>query len=193
MKDLKTLYTIAKEHKDLHKSCGGEPYKSYEDLYQTLVTFANGRENLHALEIGTAVGFTTYLLQCAISPRQVGGWIDTIEFHQEHIDLAKENIINWGGNISNINFLTGDALNVLPTLLDASYDIIFFDGYGVKGKFYEQFKRLIKPGGLLVVCNIFLKSTESSFFQNLQNDQNLWDLVKEFADTKVFNNKKNVM
>lgn len=187
---LDELYIFAKEHKDNHKSCGGEPYKSYNKLAEII----NSKENtssgpLKILEIGTAVGFTTYILQGAISPRGARGWVDTIEYHPEHIEEAKKNISAWGGDIFKINFFAGDAEDILKNLPRSTgvgiYDLIFFDGYGAKLIFYNDFKRLLKVGGLLITANQHLKSTEKEYFQELENTKT-WEFIEEFADTKVY-------
>ncbi len=178
--NLKDLYEIAKTHKDSHKSCGGEPYKSYDKLFEITKNLSENKV-LKILEIGTAVGFTTYMLH-----NQKNN-VDTIEFHQEHIDEAKINITTWGGEIDKINFIVGDAKDVLETLPEKErgiYDIIFFDGYGVKHYFYEYFFKLIKKDGVLITANKHLKSTENIFFDELK-DNNKWQFIEEFSDTVV--------
>lgn len=192
--DLKELYKIAKLHKDNHKSCGGEPYKSYNKLFEVKLNFLNKKNldqvnDVKILEIGTAVGFTTFVLHSAITPVPYGGEtegskIDTIEFHQEHIDEAKRNITEWGGDVSKINFLQGDAKDILKNLRVCDYDLIFFDGYGAKMDFYNEFKRILKKNGLLITANKYLKSTEKEYFENLQNKE-VWEFIENFDDTEV--------
>jgi len=176
--NLQDLYNQAKNHKDNHKSCGGEPYKSFEKLYEIVNQF---KTEIKILEVGTAVGFTTFILQNKINT------IDTIELHQEHIDEAKVNIIGWGGDINKANFLQGDAKEILPTLHlpGEGYDIIFFDGYGAKLIFYNDFERLLKIDGLLITANQHLKSTEQEYFNELENSDK-WQFIEEFDDTKVY-------
>jgi predicted O-methyltransferase YrrM len=117
--------------------------------------------------------------------------VDTIEFHHEHIEEAKKNITEWGGDIGRVTFFEGDARDILeaPPLGEGFgervYDVIFFDGYGVKLEFYKDFERLLKSNGLLIVANQHLKSTEPEFFKELENT-NLWEFLKEFADTRVY-------
>lgn len=174
--NLEDLYKEAKAHKDSHPSCGGEPYKSYEKLDEII---KNEGGPLRILEIGTAVGFTTFILQ------NNDNHVDTIEFHKEHIDLAKENIKKWGGDVSKIDFMEGDAKDILPTLSDNTYDIIFFDGYGVKEAFYNEFVRILKVNGILITANKHLKSTEQAFFEPFEHEGE-WKLEEEFADTVVY-------
>jgi predicted O-methyltransferase YrrM len=194
--DFKEQYNLAKKHKDEHtedgRRCGGEPYKSYDKLFSIVEKFAKERSldttisnrKIFVLEIGTAVGFTTYVLQCAVAPYPVGGGLDTIELHQEHINIAKENIGSWGGETKYIDFLLGDAKSILPSLVSKKYDIIFFDGYGIKDYFYKDFSRLLKNGGLLIVANRHLKSSEPAFFEKLKKKE--WIFMEEFADTIVY-------
>lgn len=159
---------------------GGEPYKSYDKLFEITKKLSENKI-LKILEIGTAVGFTTFILH------NQKNFVDTIEFHQEHIDEAKTNVTAWGGDITKINFIVGDAKDILEKLPEKEgglYDIIFFDGYGVKHLFYNYFESLLKKDGLLITANKHLKSTENIFFEEL-SDSNKWELVDEFADTIV--------
>lgn len=185
---LDKYYEIAKEHKDSHKSCGGEPYKSYNKLEEIIKNLGGVR----VLEVGTAVGFTTFILHTGgnHTPGKSGGVkmegnkVDTVELHNDHIEEAKKNILSWGGDLNMIKFMEGDAKDVLPTL-DEKYDVIFFDGYGAKLAFYNDFERLLGTGGLLITANKHLKSTEHEYFEQLENTDK-WEFVEEFADTKVY-------
>lgn len=182
--DFQARYEQAKKHKDEHvedgRKCGGEPYKSFDKLFEIVKDFSTKHEGeIKVLEIGTAVGFTTFVLQ------STNAQVDTIEHHQLHIDLAKENIKNWGGDISKANFYVGEAIDVLTNMVAEKYDVIFFDGYGVKEDFYTEFDRLLAQNGLLIVANRHLKSTDQNFFTHLQ-DKNMWEYVEEFADTVVY-------
>jgi predicted O-methyltransferase YrrM len=187
-------YNQAKKHKDEHvennRRCGGEPYKSADKLFEVVKTFAeqSKQENFKILEIGTAVGFTTFVLQKAIQSTNKESTIDTIEYYKTHIDEARKNIEAWGGESSGINFLEGDAENILPTLVTNSYDLIFFDGYGVKQKFYHDFESLLKVDGVLITANKHLKSTEQEFFDELESKKQ-WKFLESFADTDVYQKK----
>jgi predicted O-methyltransferase YrrM len=178
--NLETLYNEALAHKQQHKSCGGEPYKEYLKL-DKIVKDENIRlgKPLKILEIGTAVGFTAYILQNKVN------LVDTIEWDAEHLKLASENIQKWGGLVGKMIFLLGDAMLELPTLKNDDYDIIFFDGFGVKQEFYPHFLRCLKLGALLIVANSHLKSTEQAFFEEINRGAR-FKLLDEFTDTKVY-------
>jgi predicted O-methyltransferase YrrM len=178
-------YNDAKKHKEEHASCGGEPYKSADDLFELLKN--NSSENI--LEIGTAVGFTTYVLARTMPNAN----IDSIEMHAEHIEIAKENLKKWGEekigesriNLEKINFICSDARDILHRLEAYKYDIIFFDGYGPKLEFLKEYERIMKIGGLLISANSHLKSAEQEYFEEL-NTNKTWEFVAEFADTRVY-------
>ena len=105
------------------------------------------------LEIGTAVGYSaSEFIKYAEEAT-----VDTIELDEERFNEAKENIKKIG--IENrVNLILGNAVEVLPTLEDNTYDIVFIDAN--KGKypvFLEEAKRLIKNNGLILADNILYK------------------------------------
>ena len=69
---------------------------------------------MQVLEVGTAVGFST-LLMCEYG--QPDMHITTIENYEKRIPIARENFRK-AGKEHRITFLTGDAGEILPTLLD---------------------------------------------------------------------------
>jgi predicted O-methyltransferase YrrM len=95
---------------------------------------------MQVLEVGTAVGFST-LLMCEYG--QPNMHITTIENYEKRIPIARENFRK-AGKEHRITFLTGDAGEILPTLL-GRYDLIFMDA--AKG-------RLLAPGGILLSDNV---------------------------------------
>ncbi len=102
------------------------------------------------LEAGTAIGFSAILM--AVSSKS-GSRIDTVEINPETAAAARKNIA--AAELSNrIRVIVGDAAEVL-SCLSRSYDMIFIDS--AKGQYlhmYEDIKRLLNPGGLLVCDNV---------------------------------------
>ena len=91
------------------------------------------------LEIGTAVGYSAI---CFTEFLNNDGIIDTIERDEQRILEAKENIKKAEVE-KNINIISGDAVEILPTI-NKKYDMIFIDA--AKGKypfFLNQALRLI--------------------------------------------------
>ncbi len=106
------------------------------------------------LEIGTATGYSSICFaRCCENTVE----IDTIERDGERAEVAKQNIEKMGLQ-EQIHILVGDALEILPTLTEESYDIIFIDA--AKGKypfFLEQSIRLAKKKAVILADNILYK------------------------------------
>ncbi len=101
------------------------------------------------LEVGTGTGFSASLMH--VFAPEAG--ITTIERDEARIRRAKENFAKLSGKP--ITLLEGDAADILKEL-PAGYDLIFMDA--AKGQyihFYDEVKRLLLPGAVLISDNIF--------------------------------------
>jgi len=109
------------------------------------------------LEIGAAIGYSGSLM--AIEMKK--GHIDTIELNEETAARAGEtfkSLKQSGLTETSIDLHLGDAREVIETLNEAPYDLIFIDA--AKGH-YEAFLDLIMPrlkiGGLIISDNVLFK------------------------------------
>ncbi len=103
------------------------------------------------LEIGTAIGFSA-LLMAENSPHSQ---ITTIDRNEEMIGFAKENFAKYDSR-QQIELLEGEAMDILPSLSDDTYDFVFMDS--AKSKyivFLPEVLKKVKVGGLIVVDDIF--------------------------------------
>ncbi|MFH0384782.1 O-methyltransferase [Streptococcus sp. A11] len=103
------------------------------------------------LEIGTAIGFSA-LLMAENSPY---AQITTIDRNEEMIGLAKENFAKYDSR-KQISLLEGEAMELLPTLVDDQYDFVFMDS--AKSKyivFLPEVLKKVKLGGIIVIDDIF--------------------------------------
>ncbi|HFI2667512.1 TPA: O-methyltransferase [Streptococcus suis] len=103
------------------------------------------------LEIGTAIGFSA-LLMAENSPN---AQITTIDRNEEMIGLAKENFAKYDSR-KQISLLEGEAMELLPTLVDDQYDFVFMDS--AKSKyivFLPEVLKKVKVGGIIVIDDIF--------------------------------------
>lgn len=106
------------------------------------------------LEAGTAIGFSSILMSKAFNEACPDTYprIDTVEIDPDTAATARGNIESAG--LSNIHVILGDAAEVL-SCLSGKYDMIFIDS--AKSQYiqmYDDIKRLLKPGGLLVCDNV---------------------------------------
>jgi predicted O-methyltransferase YrrM len=103
------------------------------------------------LEIGTSNGYSTLWL--ASAARSIGGTVTTVELSRFKVDLATKNFAR-SGLTPFILQLQDDAGHVLSLQGDATFDMIFLDSERViYPEWWPHIKRVLRPGGLLVVDN----------------------------------------
>ncbi len=100
------------------------------------------------LEIGTSIGFSA--VSMALTAREYGGRITTIEFNKTAAEQAKLNFERFGvQNIIQIKL--GDASKIVPNLSDSAFDFVFQD---VDNRLYPALLkdciRILKTGGILI-------------------------------------------
>jgi len=105
----------------------------------------------HVVEIGTGTGVSGVWLLRGMNPEGVLTSVDVEAEHQRH---ARDAFAAEGVASSRTRLITGRALEVLPRLADASYDLVVADGAKDEYPDYvEQAARLLRPGGALAIDN----------------------------------------
>lgn len=102
------------------------------------------------LEAGTAIGYSAILMAAAAGQETR---IDTVEIDEDTAATARKNM-KTAGLSGRIRVITGDAGEVF-SCLSGPYDMIFLDSS--KSHYldlYEDVKRLLAPGGLLICDNV---------------------------------------
>src|SRR6187549_1562919 len=74
------------------------------------------------LEIGTYTGYSAICLAEGLKP---GGRLTTIDINPELEDMVRK-YISLSGNQEKINYLVGNALDIIPTLKH-TFDLVFID------------------------------------------------------------------
>jgi predicted O-methyltransferase YrrM len=103
------------------------------------------------VEIGTGTGASGVWLMRGM---QADGVLTTVDVEAEHQRLAREAFSAAGFAHQRYRLITGAALDVLPRLTDAHYDIVFCDG--AKREYLDylsQALRLLRPGGVVAFDN----------------------------------------
>lgn len=139
---------------------------------------------MRILEIGTAIGFSAINFSKYLAD---GGRIDTIEIESLRVEQALQNIERVGV-ADKIRVIEGDALDILPYLVE-KYDVVFIDA--AKGKYNEFFdhaKRLCKPGGYIIADNVLYKGMVQSDY-NKHKQRTAVNKLRIFIDT-VLNDKE---
>jgi predicted O-methyltransferase YrrM len=103
------------------------------------------------LEIGTSDGYSTLWL--ADAARAIGGAVTTVEFSDYKVGLASKNF-DRSVLTSYISLVHDDAGHVLERSSDSAFDFIFLDSERPEYPgWWPNLKRVLRPGGLLVVDN----------------------------------------
>lgn len=103
------------------------------------------------LEIGTSNGYSTLWL--ADAARAIGGAVTTVEFAEYKVGLASANFTR-SGLSSFITLVHDDAGRLLQRSDPSAYDLIFLDSERPEYPgWWPHLRRVLRPGGLLVVDN----------------------------------------
>lgn len=94
-------------------------------------------EPKRVLELGTAIGFSAILMAQAATDAH----ITTIENYEKRIPVAKENLAKSGCS-DRITLIEGDAAEVLKSMTDESFDLVFVDAAKAQ---YETYLKLVMP------------------------------------------------
>jgi predicted O-methyltransferase YrrM len=103
------------------------------------------------VEVGTGTGASGIWLMRGMRP---DGVLTTVDVEAEHQRLAREAFAAAGFAHQRYRLITGAALEVLPRLTDAHYDIVFCDG--AKREYLDYLSaafRLLRPGGVVAFDN----------------------------------------
>jgi len=117
------------------------------------------------LEIGTSNGYSTLWL--ADAARVIGGTVTTIESAEYKVGLATKNFAR-SGLASRITLVHDDAGLVLGRSADDAFDLVFLDSERSEYVgWWPHLKRVLRPGGLLVVDNATSHVEEMAAFVTL--------------------------
>jgi predicted O-methyltransferase YrrM len=111
------------------------------------------------LEIGTLHGYSAILMVDLLFD---DGKLITIEIDKNLADIARKNIAN-AGLSDKIEVISGNALEVIPTLTGYKFDLIFLDA--AKSEYLQYLrlleeKHLMKKDSVVVADNVILYENE---------------------------------
>ncbi|HDS1549662.1 MULTISPECIES: O-methyltransferase [Stenotrophomonas] len=118
------------------------------EFLSVLVRFGTARR---VLEIGTSNGYSTLWL--AEAAAAIDGHVTTLEFAEDKVAMARSTFAR-SGLAAHITLVHGDAGQWLAGAAEGSIDLLFLDSdRGQYAGWWPQLRRVLRPGGLLVVDN----------------------------------------
>ncbi|WP_189215395.1 MULTISPECIES: O-methyltransferase [Streptomyces] len=104
-------------------------------------------------EIGTGCGVSGIHLLHGMRP---DGVLTTVDPEPEHQQFARQAFRAAGFASNRARFIPGRALEVLPRLADAGYDLVFCDGDRLESlEYLAESLRLLRTGGMVVFEGVF--------------------------------------
>jgi predicted O-methyltransferase YrrM len=132
------------------------------DTGELLAVLVRATVARRVLEIGTSNGYSTLWL--ASAARAVGGSVTTVELSDYKVGLAKANIARSGLG-EYISLVRDNAGGVLQRSADNAFDLVFLDSERPEYPgWWPDLKRVLRPGGLLVVDNATSHQAEMAPF-----------------------------
>jgi predicted O-methyltransferase YrrM len=121
------------------------------DTGEFLAVLVRATAARRVLEIGTSNGYSTLWL--ADAARAIGGSVTTVEFAEYKVGLASANFAR-SGLLPFIMLVHDDAGRFLKRSEQSAYDLIFLDSERPEYPgWWPQLRRILRPGGLLIVDN----------------------------------------
>jgi predicted O-methyltransferase YrrM len=117
-----------------------------------LTFLASATRARSVVEIGSGAGLGTVSLLRGM-PRE--GLLTSIDCEVGHQGLARQACVEAGFTAGRVRMITGRALDVLPRLSDAGYDLVLVDALTVEyPRYLEEAVRLLRPGGVVALDNV---------------------------------------
>jgi predicted O-methyltransferase YrrM len=135
------------------------------DTGEFLAVLVRAMHAQRVLEVGTSNGYSTIWL--ASAARAIGGSVTTVESSRFKIELAATSFAR-SGLAPWIVQIHDNAGHFLTLTGEAAFDLIFLDSE--RGEYlgwWPDIKRVLRPGGLLVVDNAVSHAAELATFVDL--------------------------
>lgn len=132
------------------------------------------------VEVGTGTGVSGLWLLRGMTE---GGVLTSVDLEAEHQRLARVVFTDSGFAPQRFRLIAGSALDVLPRLTDAGYDLVFLDGDKVEySEYFDEAVRLVRPGGIIVFDNALWHDRVADPSQRDPETSAIREMIKKVSD-----------
>lgn len=149
-----------------------------------LATLAAAVHAANIVEVGTGTGVSGAWLLAGMT---ADGVLTTIDLEADHQRTARETFTALGVDHVRTRLITGRALEVLPRLTEAGYDLVFVDGEIAEyPAILPIAKKLLRSGGALVFDDMFSNDALADPAQRDGDAHALREIVAALRDDDDF-------
>ena len=132
------------------------------------------------VELGTGTGVSGVWLLRGMRP---DGILTSVDTESEHQRLARQTLTEAGFPAGRARLINGAAMDVLPRLSDAGYDLVFCDATKAEYSDYlAHAHRLLRPGGAVAFDNALWRDRVADPSQRDPETVALRDLLRSMRD-----------
>ena len=136
------------------------------------------------IELGTGAGISALYL---LDGMPEDGILTSIDSESEHQRLAKQSLTEAGYASGRARLIAGRALEVLPRLSDAAYDLVFCDAARSENRDYlAAAARVLRPGGVVVFAGALNGGKVAEPHVRDTDTVGMRDLLKTVRDDERF-------
>jgi len=159
------LERFGRSNDELHAERAQRMLNITRDTGEFLAVLVRGTQARRILEIGTSNGYSTLWL--AEAAKGMGGSVTTVELSESKIQLARSTFTR-SGLSDCIQLCHEDAGHLLDRSEAEAYDLVFLDSERPEYPgWWPQIRRVMGPGGLLVVDNATSHAGQMAPFMDL--------------------------
>jgi predicted O-methyltransferase YrrM len=159
------LERFGRSNDELHAERAQRMLNITRDTGEFLAVLVRATQARRILEIGTSNGYSTLWLAEAV--QGIDGSVTTVELSESKIQLARSTFAQSGLSDS-IQLCHEDAGHLLVRSEAEAYDLVFLDSERPEYPgWWPQIRRVMRPGGLLVVDNATSHGGQMAPFMDL--------------------------
>jgi predicted O-methyltransferase YrrM len=153
---------------------GVEPVSPATGAQLAVITAATNAASI--IEVGTGIGVSGLWLLTGAPDAH----LTSIDVEADHHDVARRHFTEAGHPAARVRLITGRAIEVLPRMNEASYDVVLIDAdSSTLVEYVEHALRLVRPGGAVLIAHALWRDTVSDPARRETTTTQLRELISE--------------